>query len=95
MWTIIFIAWTLYGIGGAVIALMKDRHALEGFGLGVALGIIGIGIECALPKGMPTAPEGTFAEQCDYCNAIQNVSIAKPEYECWQCGTVKKFRLVD
>lgn len=95
MWTTIALIWAICGIGGAVIAQMKGRQPIEGFGLGIAFGVIGVAVESLLPAGMPTAPEGMFANQCNTCNAIQNVSYADPGYDCWRCGRHHTFDIDD
>lgn len=95
MWMYIAIVWVCFAVGGAVAAHLKNREVVEGLLLGGLLGGIGFLIEISLPAGPPSPPAGMFSEQCDVCNAHQNVSIAKPEYRCWRCGTTKKFRMAD
>lgn len=95
MWSFYVTLWLSFALGGGVAAHFKNRSVLEGALLGFLLSGIGFLIELSLPAGPPKPPAGTFVEQCDYCNAVQNVSIKKPEYQCWRCGTTKKFRLAD
>ncbi|ORB71666.1 hypothetical protein BST44_21270 [Mycobacterium scrofulaceum] len=36
----------------------------------------------------PAPPEGTEAVACPRCNAVQNVPVGAPTFECWQCKYV-------
>lgn len=95
MWVYVITVWVCFGVGGGVAAHLKNREVVEGLLLGFLLSGVGFLIEITLPAGPPKPPPGMFSEQCDYCNAVQNVPVANPEYECWRCGVVKKFRLSD
>ncbi|MGE2733789.1 hypothetical protein [Mycolicibacterium vaccae] len=81
----ILIFWALMGGVGMAIASAKNRSLIEGFVLGGLCGCFGVLIEACLPKQMPAAPRGMRAVSCPRCNAVQNIVVGAPSYECWQC----------
>ncbi len=72
----------------AGIAHAKNLSAGSSFLLGLFFGVIGIAIVAVQQSGLPKAPSGLRAVQCQTCNAIQNVSEADTTFECWQCKRV-------
>ncbi|MGE2734541.1 hypothetical protein [Mycolicibacterium vaccae] len=83
----ILFLWALMGGVGMVIANAKNRSLIEGFILGGLCGCFGVIVEACLPKQMPKAPHGMRAVSCPRCNAVQNIEMRAPSYECWQCHT--------
>ncbi|WP_221220623.1 hypothetical protein [Mycolicibacterium sp. BK634] len=80
--------WVLCAVVGAAISKnWKNRAVAEGLVLGGLLGILGVAIAACLPKQLPPAPPGMIAVQCPRCNAVQNVPMGQPQYQCWQCHT--------
>jgi len=85
MWSYLFALWSLGGGIGAVIAILRDRHPVQGFLLGFGLSFIGLLILCLLPRGVPNLGPGRYAVRCPVCNAVQNVVDSDNAYKCWQC----------
>jgi hypothetical protein len=73
------------GVIAAVIGERKNLGAGSSFALGALLGLIGIVVVACQKPGLPAAPAGMRAVRCPRCNAVQNVGMTEPSYECWQC----------
>lgn len=71
------------GIGHA-----KNLSAGTSFLFGLFLGVIGIAIVAVQQSGLPKAPSGLRAVECQTCNAAQNVPEGTSTFECWQCKRV-------
>jgi len=82
----------LCGIIASNIAKKKNRSYGGFFVLGLFLGVIGIVIAALVAPGTPRPPPGTRAVTCARCNAVQNVRVDAPEFECWQCNTICTVR---
>jgi uncharacterized membrane protein YeaQ/YmgE (transglycosylase-associated protein family) len=87
-WSSLIVVCLIFGAIGAAITQRKNRSPWEGFMLGVLLNLIGVVIAAVLPKLLPKAPPGMSARKCPRCNAVQNVAVGQPDFECWQCHTV-------
>lgn len=53
--------------------------------LGLLFGILGVIAAAAASPGVPPAPRGMQAVQCARCNAVTNIPVGAPMFECWQC----------
>ena len=85
-WAVGLAFWCL--IWGGIAALIGQRKNLGvggSFALGGLLGIIGVIIVICQKSGLPPAPAGTRAVKCPRCNVVQNIALAAPSYDCWQC----------
>lgn len=86
---VVFLIWIVCAVAAGAITNSKGR----GWGIGLAwgglLGVIGL-IVVACMK--PDAPPGMEAASCPRCNAVQNVPIGAPSFECWQCHYVAHLR---
>ena len=70
----------------ALIAGQKNLSPGNGFVIGFLLGVIGIVITALRPAGLPKAPAGMRSVKCQRCNAVQNVPVSDPKWNCWQCS---------
>jgi LSD1 subclass zinc finger protein len=95
MWLIYLVVWTSFAVLASLIAQWKNRSAVEGFLLGLALGVFGAAIEALLPRGILNLGPGRYAVRCPVCNAVQNVADADNSYNCWQCHQPTILHTVD
>lgn len=78
--------WLICGFASAVIASAKNRNALGWLALGFLFPPCVL-IVALLPK-VQLVPLGMRSVQCPRCNAVQNIPIQLPTFECWQCKLV-------
>lgn len=88
--------WFVIGLVCAVVCAdimrKKNRSPVDGFFLGLVLGIIGLLIAAVLPANDPRAPRGMIRVKCLRCDAVQNVPKSDETVECWQCKRVIDLR---
>ncbi|WP_333894505.1 hypothetical protein [Mycolicibacterium gadium] len=53
--------------------------------LGIFFGVVGIIVAAVATPGTPPPPKGMQAVQCARCNAVTNIPVGDPTFECWQC----------
>lgn len=86
-WAFLITVGGISGGLGAIIATMRGRPPILGFGLGFALSFLGLLIVTLIPPPAPIITKsGRFDTQCPYCNATQNLTPADDHFSCWQCG---------
>lgn len=82
---LLVVVWLISAFVAAIISDRKHTGAATGFLMGLILGVFGILIVALWKPGMPPAPGGMRAVKCPRCNAIQNVGLEAPTFDCWQC----------
>jgi hypothetical protein len=84
------VGWLACAFVAAAIAKSKNRDALGWFFITGLLPVIGLIIVAVLPALPPLPPSGMRSVRCPRCNAVQNIPLANPTFECWQCKLVSE-----
>ncbi|OBF93264.1 hypothetical protein A5791_12815 [Mycobacterium sp. 852002-51163_SCH5372311] len=75
----------IFGAITGAIARKKNLSTGGWFVIGAFLGLIGLLIVLMQRPRLPKPPPGMRVVKCSWCNAVQNIAEAQPEFECWQC----------
>jgi hypothetical protein len=95
LYILYFIAYCcLNGTAGALISEHRGNSRHEGFVIGFLLGFFGLAVIALKSRGPDhiAPPAGFYAVRCFTCNAVQNISNADADYECWQCHRTTVIR---